>query len=251
LLILSIATLCAFAVLLSLGTWQLERKAWKEGLIATLQARLSATPQPLPAASSWPSLARADYEFTRVRLNATFLSGLNDTKREARVYTSGSALRDDIKSPGYFLFAPARLPDGTTVVINRGYVANPHPSAATPPMPLPPGPVDVVGVMRWPERPNVFNAAYNAADDLWFVRNSVSMAARSDWGSVAPFYIDMESPVPPGGQPHPTSLRPNLPNQHLQYAVTWYGLALVLVGVFAAFVHGRWRSTGPKNDIEG
>ena len=247
-LILSIAALCALAVLLSLGTWQLERKAWKEGLIATLQARLSATPQPLPAASSWLSLARADHEFTRVRLNATFLPG--DTQREARVYTSGSALRDDIKSPGYFVFAPARLPDGTTVVINRGYVANPHPTAATPPMPLPPGPIDVIGVMRWPERPDIFNAAYNATDDLWFVRNSVSMATRSGWGEVAPFYIDMELPVPSGGVPLPASLRPNLPNQHLQYAVTWYGLALVLVGVFAAFVLGSRRSAGPKSDPE-
>ena len=231
----------ALAALVGLGTWQVERKAWKETLIATLDARLGATPQPLPPALNWPSLDRDATEFTRARFTAAFLPGrrFNDSQREARLYTAGSGLRDDIKAPGYFVFAPARLPDGTTVVVNRGYVANPRPTASMPPVPLPPGPVDVTGVIRFPEQPGWFDQTYSAADDLWFVRDPVAMAARNGWGFVAPFYVDMEGPVPPSGTPRPAPLRVNLRDEHLQYAITWYGLALVLLVVFAVWVRRR------------
>ncbi len=62
------------------------------------------------------------------------------------------------------------------------------------------------------------------------------MAAAKGWGNVAPFYVDQESPVPPSGLPRPASLTVNLRNDHLQYAVTWFGLAAVLVGCFVAWL---------------
>lgn len=226
-------------VLIGLGTWQIERKSWKEALIATLTQRLDAAPQALPPAARWTELDRAADEFTRVKFRAEFLSGVHDRKREARLYTAGTALRDDIKAPGYFVFAPARLPDGRTVVVNRGYVPNLHPTPATPPSPLPPGPVDVIGVMRFPDRPGWFDQTYNAADDLWFVRDPLAMAVQNGWGAVAPFYIDMEAPVPPGGIPKPGRIKINLRNEHLQYAITWYSLALVLLIVFAVRARRR------------
>ena len=231
----------ALVVLLGLGTWQVERKAWKEALIATLEARVSAAPQPLPPSLRWPSLDRAATEFTRVGFTAAFLPGrrFNDTQREARLYTAGSELRDDIRAPGYFVFAPARLSDGTTVVVNRGYVANPHPTATTPPVPLPPGPVDVIGAIRFPEQPGWFGQAYSATDDLWFVRDPLAMASRNGWGFVAPFYVDMEAPMPSGGVPKPGPIKVNLRNEHLQYAITWYGLALVLLAVFGLWARRR------------
>jgi cytochrome oxidase assembly protein ShyY1 len=230
------------AVLLGLGTWQIERKAWKEALIESLTQRLDAAPQPLPPASGWPSLNPEADEFKRVRFTAAFLPGrrFNDTQREARLYTGGtSALREDAKGPGYLVFAPARLPDGSTVVVDRGYVAALHPTASTPPVSLPPGPVDVIGVIRFPEQPGWFDTAYNATDDLWFVRDSVAMAARNGWGYVAPFYIEMEAPAPAGGVPHPGRLQVHLRNEHLQYAITWYGLAAVLIVVFGAWLRSR------------
>jgi len=226
-------------VLIGLGTWQIERKAWKEALIATLTQRLDAEPQPLPPAARWAALERSAYEFARVKFRAEFLLGADPRKREARLYTGGSALRDDIKVPGYFVFASARLADGSVVVVNRGYVASVHPTSATPPAALPPAPVDVIGVIRFAERPGWFDQTYNAVDDLWFVRDHAAMAARNGWGAVAPFYVDMEASAPPGGIPRAGRITVKLRNDHLQYALTWYGLAAVLLIVFTVWVRGR------------
>ena len=211
------------AVLLSLGTWQVERKAWKETLIATLTERLSAEPVELPPAFEWSRLTPENAEFRRVKLRADFRSD------GALAFTSGSALRDDVKAPGYFVFAGGRLPGGQHVVVNRGYVKDrTYPAAA--------GPHEIVGALRWPEASSRFVADHDASTDVWYVRDHRLMARVRGWGDVAPFYVEQEAPVPPGGVPHPARLRVNLPNHHLQYALTWYGLALMLVVVFAAWV---------------
>jgi len=232
----SLFALALFVVLVSLGVWQIERKAWKEGLIATLDARLAAPPVALPPPQSWPSLDPAADEFRRVKLRVEF-----PAMSEARLYASGSAIRDDIKQPGYFVFAPARLPDGSEVVINRGYVEDPRPGPETKPSPRPDGPVEIVGVIRFPDKPGWFDTDYSARDQLWFVRDTPDMAARRQWGPVAPFYIDQETPVPPGGVPKPGQLTVHLRNEHLQYAITWFGLALVLVVMFGIWVRKRNR----------
>jgi cytochrome oxidase assembly protein ShyY1 len=201
-----------------------------------LDQRLTAPPVALPARERWASLDPAHDEFRRVSMRVQFLGG-----REGRVYSSGSGLREDIKGPGYFAFAPARLADGSIIVVNRGYVPNPLPNASLRPIGLSEDAVDVVGVMRWPEPPGWFVTAHDATADLWFVRDHRAMAAAYDWGSVVPFYIDQEAPVPEGGVPRPAPLKVNLRNEHLQYAMIWYGLAAVLAVSFAFLVRGRRR----------
>ncbi len=233
LLLPGIVVAAAFAVLVALGLWQLDRKAWKENLIATLAERMASPPSPLPARGQWRNLASATDEFQRVRMRAQFAPG-----SEARVYSGGAALRDDVKAPGYFVFAPARLPDGATVVVNRGHVDNPNPDLSLKPIALPDSAVDIVGALRWPELPGSFVAPYSERQDLWFVRDHRAMAERYGWGEVAPFYVEMESPVPPGGVPRPGRLTVKLRNDHLGYALTWFGLAAVLVVVF-----GFWAAT--------
>lgn len=202
-----VLALAAFVVFIGLGTWQLQRKAWKEALIDTLDNRLAARPIALPARAQWASLDPADDEFHRVAFRAEFLRG-----KEGRVYTGGSGLREDIKGPGYFAFAPARLADGSVVVIDRGYVPNPHPDASVAPIGLPDGAVEIVGVLRWPEAPGWFVTAHSVTEDLWFVRDHLAMAASYGWGEVAPFYIDQEAPTPAGGLPRPGRLKVNLRN---------------------------------------
>ena len=125
-LIPSIAAAATFAVLLSLGLWQLDRKAWKEGLIATIGRRLSAPPVVLPAPATWPRRTAAEDEFLRVAMTAEFLNG-----REALVYTSGSALREGTSGPGYWVFTPARLSDGALLMVNRGFVPDGKQDPAT------------------------------------------------------------------------------------------------------------------------
>lgn len=235
LLVPAFATLCGLALLLGLGTWQVERKAWKEALIATLNERAAAAPVALPAPEHWGTLTAEDYEFLRVRLRADFRSD------GALVYTSGSALRDDVKAPGYFVFSAGRLPGGQTVVVNRGYVRERS-------YPVQPGPAEIVGYLRWPEPPSWFVPERDVSSDVWHVRDHRAVARARGWNNVAPFYIEQESPIPPGGAPHPASLRPNLPNHHLQYALTWYGLALILIAVFTVWVVDRLRQERGRSD---
>ena len=88
------------------------------------------------------------------------------------------------------------------------------------------GIVDIVGALRWPEPRGTRSAPTdNPARRLWFVRDHLAIAEAKGWGAVAPFYIDQEAPPPPGGLPKAGPLRRSLPNNHLQYALTWFGLA--------------------------
>ena len=219
----AIFVLIALGVLVALGTWQLERRSWKEGLIAELDRKLAGPPTDLPARERWPQL-NANDEFRRVAFPAEFLPG-----EEALVYTSGSSLRPDVGGPGYWVFAPARLTGGSLVVVNRGFVPEGRQDPDTRAEGRASGVIDIVGVLRWPEQRGPFTPKDAPEKNLWFARDPAAMAAAKNWGNVAPFYIDQEAPLPPGGLPRTGPLKPSLPNNHLQYAVTWYGLALVIL----------------------
>lgn len=234
----AIVVVGALGVLIGLGTWQLERKAWKEELIATLNSRLAAPPTNLPARERWQRLDAAKDEFTRVEFPATVVPG-----EEAFVYASGSGLRPDIKEPGYWVFSPARLSGGSIVIVNRGFVPEGRQDAKTRPDGEPDGVVDIVGVMRWTEPRGTFTPNDEPSKSLWFARDPAAMARAKNWGNVAPFYIDQEAPPASGGLPRVGPLKVNLPNNHLQYAVTWYGLALVLLVASLIFLRG-WRREG-------
>ncbi len=226
--------LVAIVVFIGLGTWQIQRKAWKEALIERLEQRLSAPPIDLPPRERWAKLDPANDEFRRVKFSAAFVPGA-----EALVYTSGSALRSDVFGSGYWVWAPARLAGGGLVVVNRGFVPEGRQDMATPEAGVSPGHVELLGVMRWPESRGTFSPQDDPGRNLYFVRDPAAIAAAKGWGEVAPFYVELESPHPPGGLPRPGPLKPNLRNDHLQYAITWYGLALVVAGMFAFWLSGR------------
>jgi surfeit locus 1 family protein len=226
----------AFIVLIGLGTWQVERKAWKEALIAALTERLAAPPQALPAPSTWPNLDPADDEYRRVTFTAQF-----DHTAEALIYGAASAFRPDVSGPGYWVFTPARLSDGSLVMVNRGFVPEDRKDAKSRADGQVLAPVDITGALRWPDTRHWFTPADDAAHNLWFSRDPQAIAAAKGLGAVAPFFVEMEAPVPPGGLPSPGKIVVNLPDNHLQYAITWYGLAAALVGVFAAFAFGSRR----------
>lgn len=231
----AVFVIAAVAALIALGTWQLERKAWKEALIAELDAKLAAAPGNLPPRERWQQLDAATDEFRRVAFPAEFLSG-----EEALVYSSGSSLRPDATGPGYWVFAPARLTGGSIVVVNRGFV--PEGKQEPKSRPAASGVVDIIGIVRWPEQRGMFTPADTPAKNLWFARDPAGMAAAKNWGNIAPFYIDQEAPLWPGGFPKAGPLKPSLTNNHLQYAVTWYGLAFVTV--IAAFFFFRAQRRG-------
>jgi surfeit locus 1 family protein len=224
------------AILIGLGVWQLDRKVWKENLIAQLSERLNAPPGAMPPRSDWERLTQGKDEFRRVAFPAQFIAG-----QEALVYAAGSALRSDIKGPGYFVFAPARLPGGSIVVVDRGFVPLDHKDPATRAAGAPQDVVDVIGVLRWPEARGTFTPNDEPQNNVWYLRDQKAIALAKKWDTSAPFYIDQESPVPPGGLPLPAKLEVHLPDNHLQYAITWFGLALALAGVYVAWLAGRFR----------
>jgi len=240
---LLLPALLAFAVLIALGTWQIERKAWKGALIATVTERLAAAPQALPSAKDWAKLDRAADEYRRVKLTATF-----DNAREALVFAAATAFRPDIISPGYWVFTPARLADGSVVVVNRGFVPDAHRDPKSRPQGQIAETVEITGALRWPDERHWFTPADDPTHNLWFARDPAGIAAAKGLdpkaGAVAPFYVEQEAPTPPGGLPQPGKLAVALPDNHLQYALTWYGLAAVLAVVF-----GFWAATSGRRTV--
>jgi surfeit locus 1 family protein len=233
-LVPSLATAVALAVLIGLGIWQLDRKEWKEALITALAERLAAPPVALPPSRDWPYLAPAD-EFMRVTMTAAF-----ENDKEGLVFTGGSTLRDDGTGPGYWVFTPARLTDGNIIMVNRGFVPEDRQNPANRPDGQITGPVAMIGVLRFAEPPGLFTPSADPARNIWFSRDPGAIAQVKGI-SVAPFYVELESPEPPGGLPHPARLHPNLPDNHLQYAITWFGLAAVFAGAYVAWLFGGWR----------
>ncbi len=199
----TVFALVGVAILIGLGIWQLDRKVWKENLIATLNTRLARAPQDLPPRADWARLtADRRHEFTRVTFPAEFLAG-----EEALVYTAGSAFRPDVQGPGYWVFAPARLagrqhrrgrprlraarPQGSGNARARHAAAAPSILSAS-----------CAGRKRaaCSRRPTIRKpmSGICAIPTPWPPRNK--------WDAAAPFYIEQEQPVPPGGLPKPGKL---------------------------------------------
>jgi surfeit locus 1 family protein len=230
-LVAALLALAAFVVFLALGTWQIQRKAWKERLIATLEQRLSADPVPIPPPSDWSNLTPEQDEFRRVKFVATI-----EPDADALVYTPGSAFRTDVSGPGYWVFTPAKLVDGATVVLNRGFVPQEqHDAGASRPRA---GRIELIGAMRWPEPRGWFAPNGDPAHNLWFVRDQRAIAQAKGWGEVAPFFVELETPTGQSALPRAGKLTVALRNEHLQYAITWYGLAAVLAISFGFWIVG-------------
>lgn len=237
---LGIFTLSMVVTFTALGLWQLQRRVEKHALIAALSERLAAEPQPLLPAAEWNAMKPARDEFRRVTLKAAYLP-----LPDAMAYSAGSAVRDDISGPGTWAFVPARLASGETVVINSGFVANTMQDRGVEDRAvkaLVRGEVETMtGYIRFPEAPGWLTPAQNPAKRLWFVRDHLAMAKSLGWGQVAPFYIDLEQPMPPNGIPKPGPLAVHLKDDHLQYAITWFALAGAVVIAFGIWLRGQPR----------
>jgi cytochrome oxidase assembly protein ShyY1 len=233
----AIFTLLMLALFVGLGVWQLQRRTEKHALIAALTERLAGAPAALPPASQWSALTPARDEFRRVSFAAAY-----EHAPDAMVYSSGSAIRGDISGPGTWAFLPARLADGETVVIDAGFVPNTMQERGLQDRAvsrLVTGePVTLTGYLRFPEKAGVLTPAENLTKRLWFTRDHLAMARLLGWGEVAPFYIDLEAPVPASGVPKPGPLEVHLKDDHMQYAITWFGLAGAVVVAFVVW----WRA---------
>lgn len=225
----TLAMLAALVILLSLGTWQLQRRAWKEDLLADIAARTKAEPIPLDAAlRRWR--AGEDLEYTRVRSTGRYRHG-----KERYYYAPG---RD---GPGFHVYTPLETATGVIVLVNRGFVPERLKDQSERRDGLPAGETEIIGLLRSSGERGWFTPANDPAANLWFWRDLHGMAESAlgaDASRVAPFFLDQEAGSG-DAWPRPGATRLDLPNRHLEYALTWYGLALALIGVYSAFVIGR------------
>jgi surfeit locus 1 family protein len=221
------------AVLIGLGTWQLERKRWKEGLIANIAARVHAAPVPLAQAEQMRRDGR-DVAYTHVIARGRF-----HHDKERYLYAPAPS------GLGWHVYAPLELAPSRFAWINRGFVPDAKKDPATRPAGQLQGDVEVKGLVRMPAGRGLFTPDNDPARNLWHWPDVAGLQASAFGREAAalPVTIDADAePAPPGGLPQGGTTRLALPNRHLEYALTWYGLGLTLVGVYVAFAASRLRS---------
>jgi surfeit locus 1 family protein len=223
-LVTSLITLLAFCALIGLGVWQVQRLKWKTGLLHQIAALQAAPAQPI-APVLRRAKAGADVSFTRVELDCADV----ETRPVLRLYSVWQGLA------GYRLITACPLPSGPyrTVLVDRGFVGM---QGGDQPRDIPGQPISapVVGVLRAPEGRNMVTPENRPAQNLWYWRDTAAMASALKAPSAAPAFLMLESPAPPSGEPRPAPLPANIPNNHLGYAITWFGLAAALAGVYLA-----------------
>ena len=231
--LLSLLALAALIVLLGLGTWQVQRLAWKENLIATIDARLAMQPVPLDQAlASGKSIA--EQEYVPVTVEGVFR---HESERHFFATHEGAT--------GYFVYTPLQRDKGDWVFVNRGFVPfelkEPSKRAAGQVS----GRVTVTGLLRaaLAEKPSSMVPDNDPAKNIFYWKDIRAMA---DTAGLPPnpeilgLFIDADRAPNPGGWPVGGVTLIDLPNNHLQYAITWYGIAAGLVGVYIAWML-RWR----------
>jgi surfeit locus 1 family protein len=236
LLLPGILTVIGIAILIGFGIWQLERLSWKEALIAQVEARTKAPAAPLPSENQWSKINTADDEYRRVTLQGNFRHD-----RETLVYTVQSENPRGFSGPGYFVMTPLELASGASVIVNRGFVPLDKKDPATRRAGQVEGTVTVTGLLRMPDEANFFAPGNDSAKDTWYRRDPSEIARARKIERAAPFTVDADSTPNPGGLPQGGATRVSFPNNHLQYVVTWFGLAFSLAAVFAAYAWQRVR----------
>ncbi|WP_037478759.1 SURF1 family protein [Sphingomonas sp. PAMC 26617] len=200
----TVVWLAVIAALIGLGTWQVQRRAWKLDLIARVDARVHAAPVAAPAT------AGKDDAYRRVRVTGDYLSG-RDTFVQAST----------VRGPGFWAITPLRRGDGSIVLINRGYVPA---RAALPPVA---GTTTITGLLRLTEPGGGFLRSNVPATDRWYSRDVAAIATRRAVSPALPYFIDADASDPRPGAPVGGLTVIHFPNSHLAYAVTWYILALM------------------------
>ena len=234
--------LLGVAALIGLGAWQLERLGWKEALIAEVSARVTTNPVALPPEADWPKLMPSDYEYRHVSLAGTY-----EFAHQALVFRALDGPRGRFGGPGYLVLTPLRLADGAYVIVNRGFIPQDERAHFAAESGEGPANAAVIGLMRASEPRTWFTPADDPAHGDWFTRDPGAIAAALKLSHAAPFTIDADATGNAGELPQGGETILAFPNNHLGYALTWFGMALALAGVFAAFAATRLRAQKAGN----
>jgi surfeit locus 1 family protein len=219
-----------FVLFAGLGTWQVFRLQWKLDLIARVNARVHAAPSAPPPVARWAQVSARSDEYRHVNLAGTYLYE----------FTTPVQALSELGS-GYWLLTPLCMPDGTIVLVNRGFVPieqggpRHYPARRAQGAPCPAGGTQVRlhGLLRISEPGGGFLRHNDAASNHWYSRDVQAIAASHGLSNVAPYFVDAAKGLDPAGAPeHPAGGLTviSFPNSHLIYAFTWYALALMVAG---------------------
>jgi surfeit locus 1 family protein len=225
---LTIACALLFALLCGLGAWQLERLQWKLALIARVNGHMAAAPVRLDQIQR---MNGEEAQYRRVTLTGRF-----DHAREAYVFTT-----DAEGTPVYHVLTPFRIDDGRVLMVDRGAVPPEKRDPGTRATGNVPGESRVTGVWRVPDPPGAFTPSPDPAHRIWYARDLPGIAAADHLRLAAPVVIEADGTPNPGGLPRGGQTVVSFRNQHLSYAVTWFGLAAGLLGIWLAYHISRGR----------
>jgi surfeit locus 1 family protein len=228
----TLAVLCAIAIPIWLGVWQLQRREWKNGLLTRFETALV---KPPAAYNPEQPVNPKEREFMRVRVRGEFLSA--DT---ARLMTAApeAARAQSREGFGYMLFAPLKFAGGV-VFVNRGFV--PLSLAGSPDL-FPKGETEVTGIVRLSQKPGWVSPPADAAKRLFYAADIPAMAAAAGLKGdkiIESEYIQAEAGAGAPQWPQtrdPRELLASIPNDHLEYAITWFGLAAAAAGIFGVYI---------------
>ncbi|CDZ56815.1 SURF1 family protein [Neorhizobium galegae] len=218
-LIFAGAMLFLTLIFIGLGTWQVQRLFWKLDLIARVDARVTATPAPAPSSPAWPAINAENDEYRRVTAAGVFH---HDEETLVQAVTD--------LGPGFWILTPLEQKDGTTVLINRGFVPADRRDPAARADGEIEGPVKITGLIRISEPGGAFLRSNDPAGGRWYSRDVAAIAATKGLETAAPYFIDADATPIPGGLPVGGLTVIRFRNSHLVYAVTWYLLAVMSAG---------------------
>lgn len=222
----------ALVVLILLGNWQMDRLDWKQDLLMQIEQGMAAEPIGLPPVESWISVDPSIQRYSSVSATGVF-----DHANEAHIYISSI----DGK-PGYHVITPLELTGGGWLLVDRGFVPIARKAADTRPSGQLDGEVTVQGVLVVPDEANAFTPEPDFVKNVWYHRPIDILATQAGVSPVFPMLMDAGPLSNPGGLPVGGQTHLELKNPHLGYALTWYGLAATLIGVWLAFLLTRRRA---------
>jgi surfeit locus 1 family protein len=228
----TLLTLAGFAVLIGLGVWQLKRLAWKENLIAQIETRTKDDPITLEKAIAIARKGR-DPSYYRVKVDGRFHHA-----KELYLFAGSEG------QVGWDVVTPLETPGGEMVLVDRGFVPDELKDPSKRALGQVEDVVQVTGIVRTPERQGLFTPDNEPAADRWFWLDLPGMSRAAFPGGiiqVAPFFLEAEQSDVPGGWPKGGQTRLDIPNNHLQYAITWFLLAACLLIVYGFYVRSMYR----------
>jgi surfeit locus 1 family protein len=226
---LTVVTVPALLVLVGLGTWQLARLQWKNDLISSFETRMKAPEIAVPAVET----GLDEVEFRRLALTGRFL-------HEKEIFLTGRTYEGNA---GFHVVTPFELADGRIILINRGWVSEEYRNPSKRAFSQHEGVTTVTGMLRRPAQKGYFVPENEPENGFWFTLVPSQINAHLGLGSAAisGFYADALRTSAVITLPIAAKTELNLRNAHLSYALTWYGIAMALIGVYLAFHHQAGR----------